>query len=86
MTEGSQLAKRITFQVCDVHKPLMAVSRLADNGFECVLNKDGGRLVDTTNGEVIPLRRRGNLYFLNAWVRAEPKRPEQGEPSFGGPR
>ena len=86
MTEGSQIAKRVTFQVCDVHKPLMAVSRLADHGFECVLGKDGGEFIDTQSGETIPVRRRGNLYFMNAWVKAEPRQPEQAEPSFGGPR
>ena len=83
MTQGSNVAKSITFQVCDVHKPLMSVSRLADVGYECVLGKDGGKLVDTVTGEVIPLQRRGNLYFMNAWVKAEPKSPAT---PFGGPR
>ena len=67
MTQGSNVAKSITFQFGDVHKPLMSVSRLADVGYDCILGKDGGKLVDTVTGEVIPLQRRGNLYFVNAF-------------------
>ena len=71
MTENSSLPKRITFQCADVHKPLMSVSRVADLGYECILGADGGTLRDTVTHDVIPLHRRGNLYFLKAWVRQD---------------
>ena len=71
MTEGSGVPKNITFQVADVHKPLLSISRLADHGFTCSLGKDGGHLEDTVSGERIPLIRRNNLYVMNAWVRPE---------------
>ena len=34
MTENSDTMKRIAFQCADVHKPLLSVSRLADQGYE----------------------------------------------------
>ena len=71
MTEDSTLPKHMTFQCADVHKPLLSVSRIADLGYECVLGNVGGMLRDTVAGDVIPLHRRGNLYFLKAWVRAD---------------
>ena len=69
MTEDSNNPKSIVFQVADIHKPLLSVSRCADLGFQCSLEKDGGRLLDVQSGEVIPLHRRGNLYVMRAWVR-----------------
>ena len=39
MTEGSGVPKKITFQVADVHKPLLSITRLADNGYICALGK-----------------------------------------------
>ena len=72
MTVGSQKAKRIVFQVADVHKPLLSISRCADMGFMCVLGNLGGYLRDEVTGERIPLQRRDNLYILRTWVRADP--------------
>jgi hypothetical protein len=44
MTVGSLQAKRITFQVADVHKPLLSISGCADMGFDCFLGQYGARL------------------------------------------
>ena len=71
MTLGAQNARKITFQVADIHKPLLSVSRVADAGFECRLGKYGGVLMDLQNGESIPITRRHNLYMLKAWVNAD---------------
>ena len=73
--------KKINFQVAEVHKPLLSISRLADQGFDCVLGKHGGFLTDQESGERIPLYRRDNLYVLKAWVRQD---PDDVTP-FGGP-
>ena len=78
MTEGSSWSKRIKFQVTAVHKPLLSVSKLADAGFDCMLGKDGGSLVDRITGEVVPIKRTGNLYVIRMWMR-------QDDPSFGRP-
>ena len=71
MTENSELMKKIAFQCADVHKPLLSVSALADQGYECVLGKLGGELRDVVTGDRIPLHRRDNLYVMRAWIRQD---------------
>ena len=71
MTEDSQHAERITFQCADIHKPLLSVTRCADLGYRCELDRNGGQLVDVESGEIIPLHRRRNLYVMRAWVRQD---------------
>ena len=54
-----------------MHKPLLSVSRLADQGYECTLCKYGGKLTDVVTGDVMPLRRWDNLYLMMAWVKLD---------------
>ena len=82
MTVGSLHAKRITFQVAEVHKPLLSISGCADMGFNCFLGQSGGQLRDRVTGEIIPLERHGSHYTVRMWLRKEPNaRPDQ---RFGG--
>ena len=83
MTIGSASAKKIVFQVADVHKPLLSISRCADLGFNCHLGETGGYLEDRVTGETIPLQRRDNLYVTKAWVRRDPD--PSPEPPFQRP-
>ena len=69
MTEGSQLPKLMNFQICDVHKALLSASKVCDMNYRCILTKTGGQLEDMETGDVIPLHRNGNLYFMRVWVR-----------------
>ena len=88
MTLGARDAKKITFQVADVHKPLLSISRCADMGFNCHLGKDGGYLEDTITGENIPLTRRDNLYVMKAWAKRYPEGTNAAvipSPPFAGP-
>ena len=78
MTENSGKIKRIAFQCADVHRSLLSVSRLADQGYECTLGKLGGVLGDVDTGDLIPLHRRDNLYVIRAWVK-------QDDPGFSRP-
>ena len=71
-TEGASQPKTIKMQVADVHKALLSLSRCADMGFESKFGVTMGCLIDTTMNEVIPLKRRANLYILKAWIRAAP--------------
>ena len=71
MSENSNVMKKIVFQTADIHKPLLSVSRCADLGYKCVLDNDGGELIDKMTGESIPIHRRGNLYVMRAWVRQD---------------
>ena len=69
MTEQSGLPKGIQFEIADVHKPLLSISRITVSGYECILGKHGGRLADVQTGDIVPLHRRENLYFMKAWVK-----------------
>lgn len=67
--EGSHVQSFMHFQVADVHKPLLSITRVADMGYECVLGKHGGYLLDTHSGERVPVKMRGNLYVMSIWVK-----------------
>ena len=71
MTAGSDVPKRIVFQVADVHKPLLSITACADMGFDCYLGSKGGMLYDTVTHETIPLDRKGTLYTMKMWVRQD---------------
>ena len=78
-TPGSWQERKITFQVADVHKPLLSISRAADAGFNCTLTDKGGWLIPRDGGESIPIKRRGNLYVMTCWVKPD-------KSSFSRPR
>ena len=71
MTENATSMRKITFQIADIHKPLLSVSRISDLGYDCLLTDTGGELRDRVSGDTIPLHRRGNLYVMRAWVRQD---------------
>ena len=71
MTRGATGPKRITFQVAEVHKALLSITRAADVGYECHLNAQGGYLLDTWSGEKVPIARKGILYVMRASVRED---------------
>ena len=72
MTKNSTVPKKIVFQVADVHKALLSVTRAADMGFDCHLSKKGGYMLDTSTQERIPIERKGNLYTMTVWVKSFP--------------
>ena len=83
LTINSAVVSGGAMQVADVHKALLSLSRCADMGFESRFGSHFGCLVDTQTGEVIPMKRQGNLYILRAWIRAAPVAPfgrQDGEP------
>ena len=65
MTENSNTMKRIVFQCDGVHKALLSVANVADLAYECIMTKDGGCLKDEVTRDVIPLHRRGILYYTS---------------------
>ena len=72
MTAGSDISKRIVFQVADVHKPILSITACADMGYDCFLGKEGGSLRDRETGEIIPLERKHTLYTMKMWIRQDP--------------
>ena len=78
--ENASASRNMAVQVADVHKPLLSLSRCADSGFQSMFGQSAGALIDMESYDVIPLKRRGNLYYMRAWIRSSPNA------SFGGPR
>lgn len=70
MPIGAARPKNITFQVADVYKPLLSITRAADAGYECHLSSKGGFLLSDRKREIRPPSLgKGDLYVLKAWVK-----------------
>ena len=73
-TPGSTEERKIIFQVADVHKPPLSVTRAADAGFDCLLTDSGGFLIPRqawdNRKDWIPIKRKGNLYVMRCWVKS----------------
>ena len=68
---------RVTFQVADVTRPILSVSRLSEAGHKVSFSKEGGTITHGVSGAVIPFTRFKGVYVLEAWV---------DEPVAGFPR
>jgi len=67
-TSGSPL--NVKFQVTQVEKPLMAVSKLVDAGHTVQFNENGGQIVNSRSGRITEFRRKDGVYVLDMWVPA----------------
>jgi hypothetical protein len=65
-TSGSPL--NVKFQVTQVEKPLMAVSKLVDAGHTVQFNENGGQIVNNRSGRITEFRRKDGVYVLDMWV------------------
>ena len=74
---GDPSMLRSTFQVAEVTRPLMSVSRICDLGLKVVFDKDEALVVNAESKTVARFERRGGLYI--ARMRLKP--PE----GFPGP-
>ena len=78
--DGAKVADQLLmhFQVADIRKPLLSITKTVDMGFECILGKSGGYLLDTHLGGRIPIQRKGNLYVMKLWIKKAPVRVLHG--------
>ena len=53
---------RSTFQVAEITRPLMSVSKICENGFTCVFTKDGAKVVDQSEKTICSFQKRNGLY------------------------
>ena len=60
--QGTFVFARLTFVVTEVRTPILALATLCDNG--AAFNLKNGTAMIEKDGHVIPIRRRGNLYFV----------------------
>ena len=65
------------FQVAEITRPLMSVSRICDQGMACIFEKDHARVVDKGGKTVARFERDGGLYTCTMKLR----RPEPNSTS-----
>ena len=73
--------KLLTLQICDVRKPLLAVSKLCATGHAVVFHPEWSYIEHVATGERMTLEQRDGLYHLRTWVKAAPRM----SPVFTGP-
>ena len=76
LREDDTSSMLMSFQVVEVHKPLLAVSRLVENGHQVNFSKDDPHILLST-GVKMPMRCNLGTYEVDVWI---PK------PGFTGPR
>ena len=64
-------------QVVDVHKPLLAVSKIVEAGNSVIVSQDDPH-IQIKDGPKLPLKLVGGTYELEMWVKNEPEKPEAG--------
>ena len=57
----------MSFQVVEVHKPLLAVSKLIEAGHQVVFGKDSHILLSC--GDKVPIRLSGGTYEVDVWIK-----------------
>ena len=72
-------AKLLSFQVCDVHKPLLSVSRLCEAGNAVVFHPAWSDIENLQTGERTTIEKKDGLYELKAWIRAAKGFGRQGQ-------
>ena len=64
----------VTFQVADVHKPILSVSALTAHGHNVGFTKDGGTITLARSGRRIAFQRRDGVYKLEVLMAPGKKR------------
>jgi hypothetical protein len=65
MGESAAMTIQSTFQVAEISRPLMSVSKICDQGYTCVFTKDGAQVLDKDQKPVSKFERRSGLYVAN---------------------
>ena len=80
-TEGGDSGgKGITAQVCEVHRPLMAVKKICKAGHRVIFDDEGSYVEDKETGETMKVIEEDGEYVIDVWI----KTGEQENSTFGG--
>jgi hypothetical protein len=82
-TDGAAAARTLKFRVCDVHKPLIAVSDMVDNGQWVVFSNKGSFAKCSKTGVITPFVRRKKLFEIDCAVQKPPRSAAAGNSSNG---
>ena len=66
-------AFKVNFQVCDVDRPLIAVSKLAAAGYDVWFGEKGGAIVHKRTGRETPFTKKNGVYVMRIWALREPE-------------
>ena len=69
-----------TFQIANVSRPLMSVSRICELGNRVLFGASGGVIVNLESGQVTPFEKQDGVYIFSMWM------PPLSESPFGGQR
>ena len=58
-------------QVCDVNRPLLSVSKIAEAGHRIVFDDDESFIEDKKTHEKIKLTKRDGVYVVKLWVMSD---------------
>ena len=64
--------RKSTWQVADVRKPLVSASHIIQEGNDLFIGKDEAYIMNRKNKEKSMLRKEGNVYELDLFVRVPP--------------
>ena len=74
---------RTTFQMAQVTRPLMSVSKVCDSGLWVKIDKDMATIMDKNGKEVCRFMRRGGLYIAKMRIRNPHFKPKPDFPRPG---
>ncbi len=70
--------RTLRVQVCDVNKPLLSVSKLAEAGHRVVFYEEQSYIQDRRTGEKMALHKKDGVYVLRLWVLDDCARESMG--------
>ena len=80
---GVGTAGKILFQVANITKPLVSVSKLIDDGHQVVFDKRASYIIHVESGRKMMLKRERGVFIVDAFV--DPKRaPKNKSAGFRG--
>ena len=64
------MSVRSTFQLAEVSRPLMSVSRICDQGHSCLFTSEGAKVLDSSGNEICRFKRSNGLYVASMKLKA----------------
>ena len=71
MARGGSTERILSFQICEVHKPLFSASKLLSVGKRVIFDDEWSYIEDKFTGERLTLVPKDGLFKLHCWVRPE---------------
>ena len=73
VSNGRPLSAQSTFEVAEVSRPLMSVSRICEQGHSCLFTSEGAKVIDSSGKELYSFKNSNGLYVAN--MKLKPPEP-----------